>query len=135
MNLDSLRNQLMQDEGLKLKPYRDSKGRLTIGVGRNLDDVGISKDEAMYMLDNDIKDRMSYLENWSLFTKLSDNRQLVIADMAFNMGIAGLLEFEKMLNYLSQDDYDNAATEILDSVAAKENVNRYQMLAKMMREG
>ena len=55
MNLADLRDQLIIDEGLRLRPYRDSVGKLTIGVGRNLDDVGISNDEAMVLLDHDIE--------------------------------------------------------------------------------
>lgn len=50
MNLTALKEELIRDEGLRLKPYRDTVGKLTIGVGRNLDDVGITKDEAMHLL-------------------------------------------------------------------------------------
>lgn len=54
MNRDRLKAQLVIDEGLRLRPYRDSVGKLTIGCGRNLDDVGITAAEAMMLLDNDV---------------------------------------------------------------------------------
>ena len=54
MDYEKLKLQLIKHEGLRLKPYRDSVGILSIGVGRNLDDVGISEDEAMVLLGNDI---------------------------------------------------------------------------------
>ena len=54
MDLDALKKQLIMHEGLKLTPYRCTADKLTIGVGRNLDDVGITQDEAEYLLDNDI---------------------------------------------------------------------------------
>ena len=54
MDRQLLRSQLERHEGLRLKPYRDTVGKLTVGYGRNLEDVGISRDEADFMLDNDI---------------------------------------------------------------------------------
>lgn len=52
-----LKDMLIRHEGLKLKPYRDTVGKLTIGAGRNLNDLGISEREAMFLLDNDIMER------------------------------------------------------------------------------
>jgi lysozyme len=45
---------LIRHEGLRLKPYRDAKNKLTIGVGRNVDDAGITREEALMLLNNDI---------------------------------------------------------------------------------
>ena len=55
MNLQEVQNMLIRHEGLKLFPYQCPAGKTTIGVGRNLDDKGISEKEAMYMLNEDIQ--------------------------------------------------------------------------------
>jgi len=60
MNMQRLQNTLEHHEGLRLKPYKDSVGKLTIGIGRNLDDVGISKSEALLLLQNDIDVAIHY---------------------------------------------------------------------------
>ena len=54
LNLLLLHDELVRDEGVRLKPYRDTVGKLTIGTGRNLDDMGISEVENAMLLDNDI---------------------------------------------------------------------------------
>ncbi len=40
--MNRIKAQLVRHEGLKLKPYRCTAGKLTIGIGRNLDNCGIS---------------------------------------------------------------------------------------------
>ena len=92
--MEPLVDQLMRHEGLRLKPYRDTVGKLTIGIGRNLDDVGISRDEAMVLLKNDIDKTITALrEHLPFYDSLSEARRNVLANMAFNMGIRGLLDF------------------------------------------
>lgn len=136
MNRDALINQLMSDEGLRLKPYRDTVGKLTIGVGRNLDDVGISQDEAMEMLANDIRRTYSSLTTaipW--MTKLNDARQNVLLNMAFNLGIAGLLGFKHTLDLVQRGDYSGAADAMLQSKWARQVGNRAVRLSEQMRSG
>jgi lysozyme len=137
MNLDALSAQLAPEEGTRLKPYRDSVGKLTIGVGRNLDDVGISQDEADYLLVNDIKRTvadMSRLIPW--WTKLDEIRQRVLADMCFNMGTAEIaVEWPNFCRQLQAAQYDQAADNMLSSVWAKQVGPRAIRLAEMMRTG
>jgi lysozyme len=131
-----LRDQLIIDEGLRLKPYKDTKGILTIGVGRNLDDVGISHDEAMALLDTDIANHAADLDRelpwWS---RLDDARQLVLANMAFNLGIQRLLLFKKMLDHLARGEYDAAADEMQASSWAGQVGPRATRLIATMRGG
>ena len=131
----SLEDQLILHEGLKLKPYRCTAGKLTIGVGRNLDDKGISHDEAMYMLVNDIDDVRNALERYEWYTKLDAVRQKVMIDMAYNLGMAGLLKFRKMIAALELGDYQAAADQMLDSRWARQVKTRADRLAEMMRTG
>lgn len=107
---------LIRDEGLRLKPYTDTVGKLTIGVGRNLDDVGISEEEARAMLNADIDRAESGLRKtipW--FLSAPESVQRGLTNMAFNMGIIRLTQFGRMLSALAAKDYDAAAAEALKS--------------------
>lgn len=132
----NLKNQIVRHEGLKLKPYRCTAGKLTIGVGRNLDDKGISEAEAMAMLDTDIAEVAVELERrLPLFSKLDDVRKDALINMGFNLGVPGLLKFRGMIAALELSDYDKAAAEMLDSKWAKQVGNRAGELARQMRKG
>ena len=136
MDRDKLINQLLSDEGLRLKPYRDTVGKLSVGVGRNLDDVGISQDEAMYMLGNDVRRTYSALTSalpW--VAKLNDCRQNVLLNMAFNLGVSGLLAFKQTLSYVQCAEYNQAATAMLQSTWAKQVGARATRLSNQMRSG
>jgi lysozyme len=136
MNTDLLKDELVKDEGLKLKPYRCTAGKLTIGVGRNLDDVGISASEAMLLLEHDINRviaKLSYHLPW--WSSLTDNRQRVLANMAFNLGIDGLLKFKNTLSYIQNGNYSEAAKAMLESKWAKQVGERAVRLSKMMEAG
>ena len=92
----SLRDDLIRHEGLMLTPYRDSEGVLTIGVGRNLEN-GITREEALYLLDNDIIRHAAELgQRFPVVHSLDQRRYEVLVNMAFNMGIPRLATFRKM---------------------------------------
>lgn len=128
--------QLQRDEGLRLHPYTDTVGKTTIGYGRNLDDKGISSTEAITLLTNDIADVESILTNrlpW--FSNLDPIRQAVLVNMTFNMGFNGLEQFTKMLEAAAQGNWDEAATEMLDSKWATQVGDRASRLAQQMKTG
>lgn len=136
MNGTLLAHELMRDEGLRLRPYRDAVGVLTIGYGRNLDDVGITQEEAEHLLTNDVVKVTRDCERFFAFwPRLSDVRQRVLANMVFNIGIGRVLGFRKMLAALEHQDWDDAATEMLDSKWAGQVGARADRLALMMRTG
>ena len=119
-----------------MKPYTDAAGKISIGVGRNLTDVGISEDEADYLLDNDISSILHQLvARIAIFGSLDTTRQNVLADMAMNLGIEGLLRFHKMLAAIEAHDFEKAADEMLDSKWATQVGKRATELAAMMRTG
>lgn len=135
-SITKLQKQLTLHEGVRLKPYRCTAGKLTIGIGRNLDDVGITQDEAMLMLRTDIARALSGVRTelpW--FEQLDNIRQRVLVDMAFNLGIDGLLAFKQTLAAIASGDYDRAATEMLNSRWAAQVGERARRLARMMRTG
>jgi lysozyme len=121
MDNGQLTSELIRDEGLRLKPYTDAAGKLTIGVGRNLTDRGISHEEAMALLQNDIAAHTALLDRelpW--WTRLEEPRQLALANMAFNLGVGPtpeqpegkLLGFKTFLSLLAGGDYAAAADDL-----------------------
>ena len=135
MDNDILIKNLIADEGLRLKPYTDTVGKLTIGVGRNLDDEGITAQEALYLLNNDIQRIEKVLAPLPNFSQLSEPRQRVITEMAFNIGFQGVMEFKEMWKAIQDQDWDGAANAMLDSLWAKEVGQRATRLATAMRTG
>lgn len=136
MNANELAAQLVDDEGVKLRPYRDPVGKLTIGVGRNLEDLGITRQEAMGLLSNDIARVETELDRvFPWWTQMSDRRQQVLANMCFNLGIDRLQGFIRMLAAMQVGHFDEAAAEMLSSKWAKQVGNRATRLATMMRNG
>jgi lysozyme len=129
----TLRERLILDEGLRLRLYVDGIGKWSIGVGRNLTDVGISQDEAMMMLDHDIEKAQSDLRmGWAPFVKLDQVRQDVLTNLCFNVGFHGLLLFKHMLAACAQGNYTLAAAEIRNSHIAPA---RRERLAQEMETG
>ena len=132
---DALRQQLIHHEGLRLKAYRDSVGILTIGIGRNLEDRGITEAEARYLLDNDINACINDLLTFAWFPDLDPVRQRVFVDLCFNLGVKRLREFTKMLDAAARQDWPLAARELLDSRYAEQVGQRAQTLAAMLVTG
>ena len=137
MNTEALARGLLQsDEGLRLKPYHCTAGKLTIGYGRNLEDRGITEAEAEYLLENDVSEIYEDLaEIYDFFTHLSPMRKAVLIDMAYNLGLGGLNKFQNMIKAIDDGDYSTAASEMLDSRWASQVGDRAERLAKLMRTG
>ena len=121
-----------QGEGLRLKPYRCTAGKLSIGYGRNLDDVGITKLEAEYLLMNDLQRSENDAKKLPGFDNCSQVRRDVLIEMVFNIGLPRVLGFRKMLAALSNGDYAEAARQMLDSKWHKDVGNRADRLAWRM---
>jgi lysozyme len=116
-------------------------GKVTIGVGRNLTDRGLSQAECRYLLANDIDISINELKrNFNWFSKLDDTRQAVLVDLHFNLGINRLKTFKKTLRLiedcmLGDDLWDKVAEELLDSKWATQVGQRAQTLARMLELG
>lgn len=126
--------QLIRHEGMALSPYLCTAGRLTIGIGRNLMDTGISEKEALYLLSNDINYVQQELENhlpW--VSDLEEQQKMVLINMAFNLGVGGLLKFKNMLAALKKGNLDDVEMEMLDSIWAEQVGKRANELAAQMR--
>ena len=128
--------QLKAHEGLRLKPYRDTVGKLTIGVGRNLDDVGLRDGEAELLCLNDVRVVEAGLDARLPWWRGQDAaRQAVLIDMGFNLGIEGLLGFRTTLGHVQAGRYGEAAKQMLRSKWAGQVGRRAATLARMMETG
>lgn len=152
MNLTSraaLRADVMQAEGFRQFPYMDCcgkpwrscgcahKGKLTIGYGRNLDDVGISKLEAEVLLDHDLHTaEMSAGRAFDWFQTLNELRQRAIVELVFNLGVAGFRGFRQTILAIRVGQFRAAAANLLDSLWAKQvGETRSSRIARYLKDG
>lgn len=138
---------LQADEACRLTVYDDGTGARivagskivgnpTVGWGRNLASGGLRQEEADMMLANDLQAIQDALSaDWTWFTPLDPVRQDVLMNMAYNLGVAGVLSFVAMAVNLGVGAYGMAADEVMNSEAARELPARYQRLADAMRTG
>ena len=156
-NRDQLIQKLIAHEGMVLKVYQDTLGIDTIGIGRNLKGRGINQDEleymgmksidAVYKLGITEKDAIFLANNdvdiveeellriHPIVDELDEVRQIVLVDMAFNLGVPRLCKFKNMWAAVYDGDYDKAAVEMLDSRWATQVKSRAIVLSNAMREG
>ncbi len=131
-----LRAQLKLHEGERFRAYRCTAGKVTIGVGRNLDDVGLTRAESDFLLDNDIariEQELDTAHPW--WRGMNEVRQRVLIDMCFNLGISRLNTFTNTLGAMRRDDYPQAAEGMLASRWASQVGARATRLAEMMKTG
>ena len=126
---------IARHEGLRLKPYKDTVGKLTIGYGRNLSDNGITMTEADILLQNDLRDAKSAAKSYSWFAGLNEPRQAVVIDMIFNLGVVGFSRFTATQRAIEAADWELAASHMLDSKWALQVGRRAREDAEMMRTG
>lgn len=134
--LSPLKEMLIRHEGIVLKPYRDSVGLLTIGIGRCIDRVGITREEALYLLDNDVARTIAEARSsFDWFDTLDSARRIVVINMIFNLGLEGFREFRKTIAYIRTGQYEKASVEMLDSTWSKQVKGRATELSEIMRTG
>ncbi|QKN87896.1 lysozyme [Acinetobacter phage vB_AbaP_Alexa] len=130
---------LRGEEGEVLHEYKDHLGYSTIGIGRLIDKRkggGITSDEAAYLLGNDVDkviDQLNKRLPW--WSKLDEARRGVLVNMAFQMGIDGLLGFKNTLAMIQAGNYESAARGMLQSKWAQQTPSRAKRMAEQMRSG
>jgi len=137
-NMTSLEEALINHEGLKNYVYVDTTNHYTIGIGRNVSPggPGLSNDECVYLLRNDISRIKNLIKGYSWYINQDPVRQEALIELTFNMGLNGLLTFKLMLSEIEKKDYINAAKELLDSKWAKQvGPNRSTNIANRIRTG
>ncbi len=131
----SIERVLIADEGLRLKPYRCTAGKLTIGIGRNLDDRGITEEEARFILSTDIAEARAFAkECFPKFQIYGDARQAAIISLIFNLGKSGFLRFRGMLDAIRREDWTEAASEAADSLWFRQVKKRGPRIIEMLAD-
>ena len=127
---------IIKHEGFEPFTYRCESGRLTIGYGFNLDAIPMPQvvaDIWLGYLITEITIRLS--QDLDFFSTLSENRQAVLIDMAYNLGCDGLYSFQKMITAIKEKDYDRASDEMIDSKWYNQVGVRGKENERLMREG
>lgn len=152
IDIEELHKRFVDNEGLRLKPYRCKANKWTIGIGRNFQDnplsskeaayighdlsQGITEEQAYYLLDTEVNRIMKDLDKrlpW--WRELDDNRQFVLLDMSYQMGVDGLLGFHNTLKYIREGYHIKAADNLLKSLYAKQTPNRAEKNAHCLITG
>ena len=137
--LTRLRTLLTKHEGVVEHAYQDSLGYWTIGVGHLIDKRKGGKLPAPFieaLLDYDIMEKARPLYDklpWML--RLDEVRQIVLLDMAFNLGVEGLLKWKNTLADVQHGRYKEAAQRMRGSLWARQVKSRAVRLCRMMETG
>lgn len=117
---------VQKHEGMSLKPYYCTANKLSIGIGRNLDDRGISREEALFMFTNDINTAFSDLNRvfGADFNGFPDKAKLAFVDMMFQLGLTRFGGFQNMIQYAKAGNWKEAARELMNSKYAKQVPSR-----------
>lgn len=136
LHMTDLEREIADDEGFRAHFYKCTAGAWSIGYGTNLSD-GVDREEALLLMRHRIGKVVAALESRLPFwAKLTDERRRVLANMGYQLGIAGLMGFKRMLTALTRGDHEAAAREMLDSKWAKRDTpERAGRLAERMRRG
>lgn len=149
---DRMIERVKRHEGYKVTPYKDTVDKWTVGYGRNLEDNTLTVSEVVSLFNrtefkstvdaqvffeellvHDLKKRQEELEEWlAMWPLCAENEKVVLLDMAYNMGLAGLLSFEGMLHAIDNEDQVQAAVELLDSHYAEQTKIRAVDNAKLL---
>lgn len=134
MSADKAKKMLLTDEGLRLKPYRCTAGKLTIGYGRNLDDVGISERIADEMLKEDLEVAKKICQRifGNLFDTWSENRQLGWINLAFNLGQVRLSKFKNTIRAAQIEDWFEVENGLRQSLWFKQVKGRAERVIGMI---
>ena len=136
MQINQIISDLERDEGVRLKPYLDTVGKTTIGVGRNLTDNGITAAEAKVLLQNDlfrVANELDRVAPW--WREMSQVRQNALVNMAFNLGLPRLLTFKKMMVALENGNFETAWAEAMGSKWAAQVGERANRIADCFIKG
>jgi GH24 family phage-related lysozyme (muramidase) len=135
MDVDALKNELLTDEGFSQFACKGSSGKGTLAIGRKIDATAVTMDEALHMLDNDIRRVQRELDKFFPWWRgLSGKRQRAVANLTFNLGIGKLAASFHTLKHLKTGEYEQAADSLLASEYARQDPQRALRLAKLIEE-
>ena len=133
--MKTLESWIKHHEGFRAFPYTCTGGKLTIGYGWNIEDTGITREEAEFILNNRILRCKQELAPFGWYIAQPPGVKDALINMCYNIGLPRLLKFKRMITALEREDYTKAALEALDSKWAKQVHDRAKDIALMIREG
>lgn len=131
----NLKDRIKKHEGLRLTPYEDSEGIMTVCYGRNLRDVPFTQEEADFMFETDFLKAQNGAKKFPLYETLNGPRRGVVIEMVFQMGRAGVANFHRFWLAVGAQEWDLAATEMLDSKWHEQTPERAEELSEVFRNG
>jgi lysozyme len=131
----NLKERIKAHEGRRFIPYKDTEGILTVGYGRNLEAVSFSQDEIDLMFENDFRRALDGAEGFFCYSQLNDVRRGVLIEMVFQMGVNGVCKFKKFLDAATEEDWQKAHDEMLDSKWFRQTPARAKELAEIFLNG
>ena len=137
LTVDEGKRTLCYDDatGETIKPGTTVEGNITIGIGRDIQNFGLSEDEIQMLLKNDIKRIIEEARNFPFYEKLNQARKIVILSMLFNLGLTRFNKFIKFKKAVHAQSYDVAAMEMRDSLYYRQLSHRVEKLAVWMDSG
>lgn len=129
------KERIRQHEGIRYTPYRDSRGLLTVGIGRCIDRVPFSRDEVELMFQNDYMRALGGAMTLPVYDTLNEARQGVLVEMVFQLGLSGAKGFKRFLAAIERGDWQAAHHEMLDSNWHKQTPARAERLAHIFLTG
>ena len=135
--METLEDRVKRHEGIRLFPYKCTAGKTSIGYGRNLDDKGISQQEADFLFKNDLAkcEREYFQLPRAVRGRCSEVRKGVLIEMIYQLGYNGVTRFRQMLQAIQDDDFERAADEMLDSRWFQQTSSRCKELSEIFRNG
>src|SRR6056300_1848913 len=127
---------LKRHEGVKNTLYKCTSDKWTIGVGRNLEDVGLSEEEIDMLLLNDIKRTKELMDDYiPWYNDLDEVRQEALINFVFNVGIGTAMKFKNAMTSLEEGVYTAAAAHMMNSNWAKQVGSRAIEVTQMIETG
>lgn len=133
--MERLVEMVKQHEGFRQTVYKDSVGKMTVGFGLNVEDKGVSEWEAEFLLRNHLLELEAQLKEYEWFRIQDRVRKDALIDLAYNLGVTGLLQFKRMIRALKAKDYTQAKAEALDSKWARQVGVRADKISGMIESG
>ncbi len=131
-NSAELLTHVAHSEGFESRAYQCPAGKLTIGYGTNIE-VGLSKEEGLLLMAHRLnKSRNALQAQVPFFTDLPSEVQFVLTDMAYNLGVAGLLAFRNAFAAAERADWATMAQELMDSRWYRQTGNRSRALVAVI---
>lgn len=132
---DQLVDYIKQAEGFRSLAYECPAGKLTVGYGKNIEDLpGLTEEQASVILQMDLVIAAKEVDSFAP-KDIGPNRRAALTAMVFQLGMPTVMKFKKMLAALEQGNWLEAADQALDSRWARQTPSRAEWVAEIFKTG